>query len=237
MTTPTVGYPDHQALPQWRGNPLFQGAYSVSPGTPLDVENWVTNWESLAIDLYASTNIGCTLTVTFFTDNTKTTQCGTYTWVITQSSVSLQVLVPCMGDWMVASLTSAQASVQQGTLTLEPTNIAVTKPSYQQSGNYIAGKLVSINPAATLVVTLPFVVEGQGYFRVECNTAGKSYDMTVDMLTEANATAATVDRLTSVTGANKLTNLVIPALTTSIQIRNDDVAAQTYTYYFGVIPQ
>lgn len=237
MTTPTVGYPDHQALPQWRGNPLFQGQYTITTAAPLVVSNWVTNWESLAIDLYCSTNIGCTLTVTFYTDSTQTTQCGTYTWVMTNSGVSLQVLVPCLGDWMVATLSSQQPSAQMGTLTLEPTNIAVTKPSYQQSGNYIAGKLVSINPAATLIVTLPFVVEGIGYFRVECNTAGKSYDMTVDMLTEGNLTAATIDRLTSVTGANKFVTLQIPALTATIQIRNDDVAAQTYTYFFGVNPQ
>lgn len=237
MSQPTVGYPDHQAYAQWRGEPLFGTGFTVTNGAPLIVQNWVTNFESLAINVQFGVGTGVTLTVTFYTDSTLTVPCGFYTWVLSGSGVDLQVIVPCLGDWMFAELSTGQAGSQQGNMTLEPSNIPVDLPAYQQSGNYIAGHNVTINPGVTLVITLPFVVEGLGYFRVEDNTAGKQFDMTCNVLTEGGATLTTIDRQLGQTGGQKLTGLQIPALTTQILIKNDDVAAQTFTYFFMVNPQ
>jgi hypothetical protein len=228
--------PDYQSYTSWRGTPLYGQLVTLTSATPVTIDGYVTNWASLALNINVGASVGFTITCKFYTDSTKAVICAAYTWILGGPNVGLNVVVPCMGNFVEVKFFTSEVGNCFLTATVEPMNIAVPKPIYQGTPNSVDGLGVTINAGASLTVPLPFVMEGNGELFVQCGTAGVNYNLEADALNESGAVESNLFRATTVTGAQEGTFLATAALTV-MTIKNDDAANHTYSYHCQVLSQ
>ena len=156
-----TGHPDDQAYVQWRGPVFASGNQVVTIAAPLTVDQYVTNYASLHIFASAVFGNGGIVTVTFFTDSTKTVQVDAFTWNVWSSS--LQVTVPVLGNFAEFTITTRNAGNQSFMVFLAPCNIAVPRPVYPASFNEVNGLAISIGANVTTTYQLPQVVAGTAF--------------------------------------------------------------------------
>jgi hypothetical protein len=236
VSTPSIGYPDDQLLSIWRGAPLGQGTATITTAAPLTVQGWVTNFASLALFVNLTNGIGVTIRVQFYTDDTLAVALQTYVFVVSTVGVGVNVVIPAVGDYVVATIMTGQAGNNPVLYNVEPCNVPVTKPTYQGSPNSADALAASIGAGASVVVTLPYVIEGQGQIFVQNATAGVSFNIEADSLLESGALSSNLARATAITGSGNLTFLA-PSAPTQMTIKNNDAAAHNFSWHCQVISQ
>jgi hypothetical protein len=234
VSTPAGGYADFQASSIWRGTPLAAANYTVTSGSPILVQQDVTNFSSLSIHLNLNSGTGITVAVDFFTDSTLAVYCGQCLFTLAPAGTTLLATVPCLGNYAYINITTGQAGNQGITLTVIPTNLGAGRPAYPGCQNSVDGLAVSVGAGNSLVAVLPYVVEGNGEIFVQCGNAGKSFNLEADAIAESGAILSNLFRETAVTGQAQ-GSFLAPAFAVQLLIKNNDVAAQNFSYHCQVL--
>jgi hypothetical protein len=231
MTSP--GYPDYQSYAQWRAMPLVSGTHVITSVAPLVVSGLITNYASL--DLYAELGAGTgfTLDVSYFTDQTLTTFMGGYEWVISGTQAQLQVTVPNLGNFVQVTFSTSQAGNQSVNAGVTPANVLATRPDYAITSNFVSGLNVPIAAGTTLSVTLPNVVDGDGYVMLNPRSGGGTTTAKVFSLGENAGNLALLADILNPGGPASATFLGASS-PVQIQITNGDAASHNYDYYVRV---
>jgi hypothetical protein len=234
VSTPNVGYPDNQLLSIWRGAALGSGTPVVTSAAPFTAAGYVTNFASLALFVNLQNGVGVTVRVQYYTDATLTLALATYQWVVSSVGTALNVILPNTGDYVVITVQTGQAGNNPVFFNAEPTNVAVSRPSYQGVPNSLDNLSSSIASGASLIIQLPYVVEGNGQLFVQNATAAVSFNIEVDALLESGALASNLARVTAITGSGNLSFLA-PGLTTQMLIKNNDAAAHNFSWHCQIL--
>lgn len=155
-----AGYPDGQSYAEWRGDVIADATpWSLSNATPFHAEANITEWSSVYVNIGTPGVSGCTVTVTFYTDETKAVQIVAPTWVLNQNT-NLQCQIPAYGGYMAIDVTSVAAIAVSVNIFCLPDNLAVPSIRYVNLGNSVHATSVSIPASGTVTAFLPHVTEG-----------------------------------------------------------------------------
>jgi hypothetical protein len=221
----TVGYPDYQTYPLWRGLPVTAQAFTVTIASPQTVQGYVSSWSSIYLGCTGPAN-GITVALTFFTDQSQATQLATFGFTVI-AGTGLNYAIPIYGNYVVITLSTSQAGNQNVTLTVQPTNIAVLRPTYIGVENRIAVLAASVAATSTNTHLLPAITNGNGMLFFHDLTGSAKLNVRVRRLSEG---AAEVDDHAGLFGSAAPTQ--VPFMSgprpVSISVFNTDVAAHTY---------
>lgn len=179
------GHPDGQNYPIWRG-PYFAAAAAthIDSTHPFMAQGLVTNFASLAIEVFCTIAAGVTVTLRWWTDSTKTIQIAQVTWILQQNQV-MSVIVPALTNFAELDITTTDVAGGACTTAVAPTNTPVTNYEYQVVNNIISNFNFSVAASAVLVFPMPFIASGKGqFFFQDVNASGKlSFEIGIAGLT------------------------------------------------------
>lgn len=173
MTVSLSGYPDFQTTPQWRGplNPTVTKI--INSTTPAVYDELVSNFASLFFKV-VQVGAGCQVNLTYYLDSSKAITLGAYYWAIRNPNY-LSVIVPNLGNFAEAVISTSLVPNQSVTTLMQPCNIPVPKPFYPETQNYVHDT-GSVAAGATNFYNMPQIMEGSGVYIIEPGDAAGKLD-------------------------------------------------------------
>lgn len=157
------GHPDGQNYAIWRGPDfLATNAFNLSASNPCNVQGQVTNYASLIVNVFANNPGGIAVQVEFWTDSTLSIATLQLNWQLPQG-VGLNVILPCLGNFVTAIITTPDVAATTSPISILPTNSVVQKPQYQTPGNRINSLTTSIPASTTVIIPMTWIAAGEAH--------------------------------------------------------------------------
>ena len=234
MSQLAVGHPDFQEYATWRGPALFSGALTITSVTPKTISGYVTAYASAYVTVAQTAGTGVTVKISFYTDSTLATQVGPSDVYVVNNSVALNVLVPCLGNFMVVNISTAQAGNQTMSVGVTLSNVQVPAKRWPAAGNRVASLGVILGVGGQLTAQLPQVMEGDGYFSISKSNAAADSNAYVQ---EENEAQAAISRLVTMSPLQSAISTPFQCGPNPVQvvINNGAAGNQTFIYWCSVV--
>lgn len=222
MTTPSGGYPDFQASPQWKGARVS----AASAAYPFGVTDFglinLTNFASLGLSMRVPAG-NLSLILTFWADQAMTVKVDTYTLPVT-SGTTVDLLVPAVAAYVDISIDVKTGGGATVIYNFTPSNVPTNELSFVGPPQILADWAFALPLSANRITALTYLTPGPAYFVfVPFDATGK---LQVDVLSldSSGAAQARLIRLNAPT-AETFRTLILPAGPVQMTITNNDNAA------------
>lgn len=228
----SIGYPDYQTYPTWTGTPVNVVNASVSNTTPYKQDFQLGNFSALLIET-AGQAFGLGVTVTYYTDSTKTAQGASLSWTL-QAVTSLNVIIPNLGAYAEITLSMTQTGSQTVGLFVTPLNMPITKPVYFKPGNGIFSSN-TVAASGTQRYNLTQTTEGTIYlFFVPGDATGK-LNVDVQQVDQSGANIYPAIKAVGPAAGVYLTGVAVNAPYTVVVTNTDAAGAHAFNMRCAVL--
>jgi hypothetical protein len=160
--TSTYDYPDWQSAQNARATYIAGGTTTITSTSPIVIEGWVTNFDSILLYVAMTAGIGVTVGVNFYENNVGGPVSGTLEYVLNLAT-KLQVQIPILGSYMIMTIGTAQTGNQSFQYSVQACRADTLLGRFPVSGNFIANSAFTVPADTVESFYLPYVVEGPGY--------------------------------------------------------------------------
>lgn len=225
----TAGFPDYQGFPNSTGSSIADTqSASIASGSPYVQAGYITNFPSARVHVkFSQANVGLSVTVAYFADQSMADPCGNYSWQLT-SGTELLAILPTLGNYVQITVATAFVPAFTVTVQLSPLTVPADQIRYPVTGNEAIVSNHSIGAGNTFTVLVPFVVEGIGHVFVYPHDVTGTINAEVDELTQSGSVAHKVTERDGLKSTSVWDNdFQAPAASLQLSITNTDTVGHT----------
>jgi hypothetical protein len=170
MTGPTSGFPDWQQYASWRGQMLLDAAPNIGANQAFGLGSYAMgNYASVRVRITSS--VGRTDIYLYGTDDTSGGGKHLIKRWVASTDTSIHCVIPIPTTYIQIEGFSATVGGWQGTVSVQPVNVATDKVHYYGFNSLTVVEGANINPGATIVTYPVVLLPGPAHFWGFCSNS------------------------------------------------------------------
>lgn len=229
MTGPTSGFPDWQQYASWRGSLAIDDAPNVAAGAAFGIGSFAMgNYASVRVRI--TTSVGRTEIVMLGEDDPFGAGQHLIKRWIASTDTSVHCVIPVPTTYVEFEGTADAALGWQGTISVQPVNVATDKVHYYGYNSIVTAENIVINAGVTHTYYPVVMLPGPAHFWGATNVAGVDVIHTAQTYDRNGVTEHRIATFRQFPAIGANIDFEIPERAWRMTVFNNTGAAQTYFF-------